>query len=103
MHRREETFVHADHPLYAKFARLTQQEEKAGLLADPVTIGTRDGWAMRLSERGFAVRGHRLVRCSRAAEANPRPGSRQKPEAVGDTRGTGLLHSKSPQARGQGS
>ena len=54
MHRREETFVHADHPLYAKFARLTQQEEKAGLLADPATIGTREGWVRRLSERGFA-------------------------------------------------
>jgi hypothetical protein len=26
------------------------------------SIGTRDGWARRLNERGFALRGHRLVR-----------------------------------------
>ena len=29
---RKETFLHPTHPLHAKFARLTQQEEKAGLL-----------------------------------------------------------------------
>src|SRR5262245_25899057 len=29
---RKETFVLADHPLHAKFARLTQQEERHGLL-----------------------------------------------------------------------
>jgi hypothetical protein len=31
--------------------------------ADPATIGTRAGWAERLRERGYALRGHRLVRC----------------------------------------
>src|SRR5689334_4032895 len=46
----------------ARFARLTAQEEKHGLLDDTATIGTRQGWEARLRERGFAVRGHRLVR-----------------------------------------
>jgi DNA phosphorothioation-associated putative methyltransferase len=59
---RKEAFLADDHPLYAKFARLTQQEEKHGLLDDTATIGTRDGWLARLSAAGFALRGHRLVR-----------------------------------------
>src|SRR6516165_8124213 len=46
----------------ARFARLTAQEEKHGLLDDPSGIGTREGWARRLAERGFALKGHRLVR-----------------------------------------
>jgi DNA phosphorothioation-associated putative methyltransferase len=59
---RKESFLTADHPLHAKFARLTAQEEKHGLLGDTPTIGTREGWEMRLRESGFALRGHRLVR-----------------------------------------
>ena len=51
----------ADHPLRAKFARLTQQEEKHGLLDDTAMIGTREGWQARLSESGFRLSGHRLV------------------------------------------
>jgi DNA phosphorothioation-associated putative methyltransferase len=61
---RKETFLRPDHPLYGKFSRLTQQEEKHGLLDDPSPTGTREGWARRLSERGFCLNGHRLVRCS---------------------------------------
>jgi DNA phosphorothioation-associated putative methyltransferase len=59
---RKETFLPADHPLHARFARLTQQEEKHGLLDDTANIGTRQGWRQRLLERGFTVRGHRLVK-----------------------------------------
>jgi DNA phosphorothioation-associated putative methyltransferase len=59
---RKETFLAPDHPLYAKFARLTAQEEKHGLLDEPSGIGTRDGWAKRLAERGFELKGHRLVK-----------------------------------------
>ena len=59
---RKKTFLHPTHPLHAKFARLTQQEEKAGLLADPSRIGTRTAWLARLQEKGFTLRGHRLVR-----------------------------------------
>ena len=53
---RKEAFLTAGHPLYAKFARLTQQEEKHGLLDDTATIGTKDGWQARLTERGFLLR-----------------------------------------------
>jgi DNA phosphorothioation-associated putative methyltransferase len=59
---RKETFLGPDHPLREKFARLTAQEEKHGLLDDSSGIGTRDGWARRLTERGFALKGHRLVK-----------------------------------------
>ena len=59
---RKEAFLPADHPLHAKFARLTRQEEKHGLLDDTATIGTRDGWERRLRERGYMIRGHRLMR-----------------------------------------
>ncbi len=59
---RKETFLASDHPLRAKFARLTEQEEKRGLLDDSSAIGTREGWSSRLTERGFALKGHRLVR-----------------------------------------
>jgi DNA phosphorothioation-associated putative methyltransferase len=59
---RKETFLPADHPLHEKFARLTEQEERHGLLVDTATIGTRVGWEARLRQRGFALRGHRLVR-----------------------------------------
>jgi hypothetical protein len=45
-----------------KFDRLTRQEERAGLLDKTATIGTRAGWVDRLRERGYALRGHRLVR-----------------------------------------
>jgi DNA phosphorothioation-associated putative methyltransferase len=59
---RKETFLASDHPLHAKFVRLTQQEEKHSLLDDTATIGTREGWQERLTETGFALRGHRLFR-----------------------------------------
>jgi hypothetical protein len=59
---RKECFLLTSNPLYGKFARLTSQEDKHGLLDDPNNIGTREGWARRLAERGFSLRGHRLVR-----------------------------------------
>jgi DNA phosphorothioation-associated putative methyltransferase len=59
---RKEAFLSADHPLHARFARLTRQEEKHGLLDNTATIGTTEGWQRRLAERGFALRGHRLIR-----------------------------------------
>ena len=58
---RKETFLHPDHVLREKFAKLTAQEEKAGLLTETSSIGTRDGWERRLTEKGFALKGHRLV------------------------------------------
>ena len=59
---RKETFVAPDHPLHAKFSRLTRQEELKGLYEEPSRIGTRRGWEETLAERGFTLRGHRLVR-----------------------------------------
>jgi DNA phosphorothioation-associated putative methyltransferase len=59
---RKETFLLPDDPRRPKFARLTAQEERAGLLDEAATIGTRSGWSERLEERGYALRGHRLVR-----------------------------------------
>lgn len=59
---RKDAFLPEGHELRGKFERLTRQEERAGLLDDTPTIGTRDGWAARLRERGYALRGHRLVR-----------------------------------------
>ncbi len=59
---RKETFLPPGHALMARFARLTRQEEKHGLLDETATIGTREGWERRLAERGFTVRGHRMVR-----------------------------------------
>ena len=38
------------------------------MLDETATIGTRSGWSDRLRERGYALRGHRLVR-GRAGEA----------------------------------
>lgn len=67
---RKESFLSDEHPLHAKFARLTAQEEKHGLLDDTSKIGTHDGWACRLAERGFALKGHRLVK-----SGNPPSGS----------------------------
>jgi DNA phosphorothioation-associated putative methyltransferase len=59
---RKETFLTPDHPLHAKFARLTRQEEQHVLLTETATIGTRAGWQARLAAAGLALRGHRVVR-----------------------------------------
>jgi DNA phosphorothioation-associated putative methyltransferase len=61
---RKETFLHGDHPLYAKFHRLTQQEERCGLLDETNLIGTQRGWQNRLQESGVTLRGHRVVKAS---------------------------------------
>lgn len=58
---RKDAFVTADHPLREKFARLTRQEERHGLLKNASTIGTRAGWEARV-ECGFRLAGHRLLR-----------------------------------------
>jgi DNA phosphorothioation-associated putative methyltransferase len=70
---RKELFVAPKHPLREKFARLTAQEERAGLLDSPESIGTRDGWTSLLSARGLALRGHRLVTAKQAPTQPSRP------------------------------
>jgi DNA phosphorothioation-associated putative methyltransferase len=64
---RKEAFLLPEHPLYAKFTRLSQQEDRYGLLTDGVGIGTRLGWEMRLHESGYALRGHQLVKSKQAS------------------------------------
>jgi DNA phosphorothioation-associated putative methyltransferase len=59
---RKESFLHSEHPLYAKFARLSRREENNGLYDDPSCIGTREGWERVLLGRGFRLQGHRLLR-----------------------------------------
>ncbi len=76
---RKETFVTPDYPHYEKFARLTQAEEKLGLLESKLsfsadhpsiytsekriyrTIGTREGWQQYLARKGVEIRDHRIV------------------------------------------
>ena len=59
---RKEMLVSTQYPGYAKFARLTRAEEKAGLYSHTSTIGTKLGWETALSEEGVAVSGHKVVR-----------------------------------------
>lgn len=71
LHRKEQ-YVPATYPLRERFARLTAQEERAGLLAAPEAIATKADWDRLLAERGLAVRGHRLVRtAARGTPATP--------------------------------
>lgn len=65
LHRKEQ-FVGPDYPARVKFARLTAQEERFGLLdADTRLIGNRAGWDQRLAEAGLRLSGHRVVRTGR--------------------------------------
>lgn len=61
LHRKEE-MVGPSYPQRSKFARLTAQEEKWGLLDTSVHIGTRESWERWLSDSGVSLRGHRVVR-----------------------------------------
>ena len=61
---RKELFVADGYPGREKFARLTAQEERWGLLREAHVIGTRSKWGDRLREEGVALRGHRVVRAS---------------------------------------
>lgn len=58
---RKETFIPSDDPDWAKFRRLTAQEERADILDRP-DIGSQEGWKALLSERGLALHGHQLRR-----------------------------------------
>lgn len=60
---RKECFVGHDYPNRDKFARLTLQEERLGLLGDQVRgVGSLNGWSERLAASGLQIRGHRIVR-----------------------------------------
>jgi DNA phosphorothioation-associated putative methyltransferase len=59
---RKEAFLHREHPLFEKFAKLSMQEQEHGLLDESATIGTRDGWRERLRTSGFTFHNDELVR-----------------------------------------
>jgi DNA phosphorothioation-associated putative methyltransferase len=62
LHQKDQ-LITEDYPGYAKFAKLSQQERKWGLLADPKAIFDRKGWEQCLAQHRAELRGHRLVRC----------------------------------------
>lgn len=59
---RKETFLPSSHPLHGRFARLTKQEERHGLLDEPRLRGNKDSWNERLRTAGLTLRGHQIVR-----------------------------------------
>jgi DNA phosphorothioation-associated putative methyltransferase len=61
MHRKE-LLLDASDADYARFAALTEQEERAGLFSAPSTIGHERGWSRELERRGVMIRGHRVLR-----------------------------------------
>ena len=73
---RKETFLPPDHPLHAKFVKLTRQEEAAGLLDETARIGFRLNWERALAEKGLGFKGHRLVEIE--ATTPPAPAAPKK-------------------------
>jgi hypothetical protein len=62
---RKDAFVADDYPTRPRFARLTQQEERRGLLDAPLPIGRRQQWEAWLEAHDVEVRGHRVVKLRR--------------------------------------
>lgn len=60
LHQKEQ-LITADYPNYDKFARLSQQERKWGLLDDVKAIYDRRGWQHCLAAHGAELRGYRVV------------------------------------------
>ena len=70
---RKETFLPGDDPRFERFASLTREEEKAGLLKDGARIGLRAYWESLLRKHGLGYEGHKLVKVKRSElqEAHP--------------------------------
>ncbi|MEM1279664.1 MAG: DNA phosphorothioation-associated putative methyltransferase [Cyanobacteria bacterium P01_H01_bin.152] len=60
LHQKDQLLME-DYPGYAKFAKLSQQERKWGLLEDIKAIFDRRGWEQCLATHGAELRGHRVV------------------------------------------
>ncbi|NER81300.1 MAG: DNA phosphorothioation-associated putative methyltransferase, partial [Leptolyngbya sp. SIO1D8] len=60
LHQKDQLLT-PDYPGYTKFAKLTQQEHKWGLLEDVKAIFDQRGWQQCLLEQGAELRGHRVV------------------------------------------
>ncbi|TVQ11973.1 MAG: DNA phosphorothioation-associated putative methyltransferase, partial [Leptolyngbya sp. DLM2.Bin27] len=65
LHQKDQTLA-PDYPSYAKFAKLSQQEQKWGLLDDVKAIFDQRGWNHCLAAHGAELRGHRVVRRKQA-------------------------------------
>ena len=79
---RKETFVSQAYPLYATFARLTQQEESLGLLENSSRIGFRQAWEQRLQEHNLMIC-DRYLACpiqTRSAPTPAKPKIQAKPK-----------------------
>ena len=61
LHQKDQV-VTPDYPGYAKFTKLSQQEQKWGLLDDVKAIFDRRGWEKCLLQHGTELKGHRLIR-----------------------------------------
>jgi DNA phosphorothioation-associated putative methyltransferase len=57
----KDKYVIADYPLYEKFAKLTQQEERWGLLDNMKVIANLEGWLHCLKDNCAELQGHRIV------------------------------------------
>jgi DNA phosphorothioation-associated putative methyltransferase len=75
---RKETFIPPEHPLYAKFSKLTRQEDEAGLLNDTSRIGFRLNWERLLLQKGLHIKGHRLVECGGSQKNEMPPVAKKK-------------------------
>jgi hypothetical protein len=69
LHRKHE-FLRPDDRESAKYRRLTEQEIRAGLYAQPHLIGNERGWESALNTAGVQLSGHRLLRIPVAADRN---------------------------------
>jgi DNA phosphorothioation-associated putative methyltransferase len=58
---RKETFVGNNYPGFAKFAKLTRQEEKAGLFDTGEFIGRKQNWEEIVRGKGLKIKGYRVI------------------------------------------
>lgn len=70
---RKEAFVASDDPAATAWARLTAQEESAGLYDHPVVIGFKATWESLLRDKGLAYRGHDLIEAQSGDSVEPEP------------------------------
>jgi len=67
---RKETFLPKTDPRYETFARLTKQEEDAGLLKNTAQIGMRVYWLTLLKRKALRIENHQLKKIHRAVAAS---------------------------------
>lgn len=77
---RKELFVAAGYPRRDMFANLTRSEEAHGFLSQANPIGTRRAWEAVLKARGYALRGHRLVKCKTILPSGAELNLQQRPD-----------------------